>query len=308
MNASAFNRAKKTAVVLSVAAMIAAISLGALRHSRHRALDDSPPPAFELELPVIPSQPVFFEESNFRQALEKAACVKPRSDIRAIIVPQHLLASSLIAEQIKRASGNKIDTVVIVGPNHFNVGPERIAAARACWQTALGETCSDSDLTRRFLSDLELLNDAGVFKNEHSVGAVAPFVKEYFPAATILPVAFNSYATLEDAERVSAWMAKNLPEERGLIIYSIDFSHYLPKKEADKKDIETKDLIERGAVSRIMTLGNDYLDSPASLATALLYADKKDLKTNILSIMNSDDFSIERTDETTSYFTIIFTK
>ena len=75
---------------------------------------------------------------------------------------------------------------------------------------------------------------------------------------------------------------------------------------ADKMDIITKELIEQRDINKILELSNDNIDSPASLATALLYAEKLDLSTNILQQGNSFDFLNIKVDETTSYFSIVF--
>jgi len=258
------------------------------------------------DLPRIALQPLFFERDNFERAIVTAETVDQRDDIRAIVVPQHLLASELIAEQIKRASGNDVTQVVIIGPNHFNSGVGTIATANAVWQTPFGDVRSDADLVNRFMADFDLPDQPDIFLNEHAVGAVVPFVAHYLPDARILPVVFNSYATERDAQRVSAWLAGHL-SYHSLVIYSIDFSHYLTRERADMNDRETRAFIEQNDLARIMTLGNDHLDSPASLVSALTYAERMELKTNILSVTNSDDYSIERTPETTSYFSIMFT-
>jgi len=254
---------------------------------------------------MIVSQPMFFEHDNFQRALAQATALTPQDDLQAVVVPQHLLASSLIAQQLKRASGRPVHTAVIIGPNHFNAGVDRVASARAVWQTPMGDVRTHDTLVAQFISELGLVDDAQVFREEHAVGAVVPFVKYYFPDAAILPIAFSSYATREDVERVSDWLTQHLPEE-SLVVYSIDFSHYLTREEADLKDRETRHYIEQRDVARIMTLGNDHLDSPASLSLAFQYADKRGLSTDILAVKNSDDFSETRTKETTSYFVIVF--
>lgn len=256
---------------------------------------------------IVPLQPMFFESDNFYRAVATAAVVKPRNDVYGSIVPQHLLASSLIAEQIRRASGRSVGVVVIIGPNHFNIGTDIIASAQARWQTPLGDVQTDTSLTNKFISDLDLLDDPGVFIKEHSIGVVVPFIKYYLPKSQILPIIFNSYATIEDAERVANWLVDNLPHD-SLVIYSIDFSHYLVREAADANDVETRQLIEQGEVQKIMKLGNDHVDSPASLATALLFGQKKGLALDIVAVKNSDDFSNERTIETTSYFIATFIK
>ncbi len=294
-------------LVIICAIILSAAGLAhAFRSSMSDQVSRSPQQTATIDLPRIALQPMFFERDNFQRAITKAETVEPKNDIRAIVVPQHLLASELVAQQLKRASGRSIRHVVLIGPNHFNSGVGAIATAHAAWQTPLGDVRSDADLTKACISDLDLLDQPEIFTNEHAVGAIVPFIKYYLPEAQILPIVFNSYAMESDVERVGAWLSDHLPDD-GLIIYSIDFSHYLTRENADTKDAETREYIERGDLGRIMTLGNDHLDSPASLATALWYAKAKNLNTTILSVTNSDDYAVERTPETTSYFSIVFT-
>lgn len=257
-------------------------------------------------LPTITSKGTFFEIDNFQKAVAKAEQAEERSDIKAIVVPQHLLASELIASQLKRAIGSNIENVIIIGPNHFETGVEEIASTRAIWQTYFGPIGSDSPLTNRFITELDVVDQTSVFENEHAIGAIVPFVKYYIPDAKILPIALSANSTELEVSKVSNWLSENVSDNT-LIIYSIDFSHYLTREQADIKDAETKELIEDGNVGAIMTLGNDHIDSPASIAVALQYAEAKNLETKILSTYNSDDFSVNRTPETTSYFEIIFT-
>ena len=96
-----------------------------------------------------------------------------------------------------------------------------------------------------------------------------------------MPIVFSSYADIQDAERVSSWLSKKLPGN-SLIIISIDFSHYLTEEEADKNDRITEDLILNSDIEKIVRLNNDYVDSPASLAAALLFAKNKKLKLEIM--------------------------
>lgn len=258
------------------------------------------------QVPQIGDHPMFFEKRNFFSAIDSAEHTQPRDDIRAVIVPQHLHASTLIARQLKRASGREVSTVVIVGPNHYNDGADIVASTAAEWMTPEGVLSSNTLLTSNFIRDMGGLGDAEVFQDEHAVGAVAPFVKHYYPDATLLPIAFNSYARLDDVRRVSEWLVKHLPED-SLIVYSIDFSHYLTRQDADMFDEETATYLRNQHVEKIMTLGNSYLDSPASLATAIQMQQAYAWNQQILSITNSDDYAVVRTPETTSYFEVIYT-
>jgi len=260
----------------------------------------------DLNLPIISFNEMFYEEKNFFKAIKLADKIKPQNNIQAIIVPHHLLASEYTAQLIKKSSGKEIKTVVIIGPNHNNIGINKIATVKAKWQTAYGYLKTNNDLVDKLSKHLKTNNDLEVFQNEHSIGAITPFVKYYLKEAEILPIALNSYNNLKDVEEISNWLYENL-NKNSLIIFSLDFSHYLPKQEADRHDEITRDLIKKRNVKKIIKLSNTKnVDSPASLAISMFLANKKDLKTKIIFHGNSFDFLNIKPIETTSYFGIIF--
>jgi len=259
-----------------------------------------------FDLPLIGQNDNFFDREQFLQAARMAEDITPRADIRAVIVPHHLVGSEIIAALIKMSSGRPIDTVVVIGPNHNNIGREPMASALANWQTQAGELAAAAQLSEQFLADHRLQANQSSLENEHSIGAIAPFIKHYLPQARILPIVLSSYAGRAEAEKLSDWL-KNNYDEKILIIFSFDFSHYLTKEDADLKDEETENLIENLLIDKAYALNNDYVDSPAGLATALLLAQKSSYKVSIVRHGNSFDYATKKPSATTSYFGIIFT-
>lgn len=259
----------------------------------------------ESGFPVIAMKPSFYDKETLFESVDRAEEVVSRSDVPAIITPHHFVASDLMAEIIKSSSGRNIRTVAIVGPNHFNVGNDSISSAKVSWQTPYGEIAADGRLVDRLLADFRMTENPDVFENEHSVGAIVPFVRYYFPHAKIVPIVLSSYAGRREASAISQWLARNIGDD-GLVIFSIDFSHYLTKEAADEKDAITRQLILDGDVEKIVRLGNDNVDCPPALAASLLYAKEKQLITEIVRNSNSFDFSREKPSRTTSYFTIRF--
>jgi len=257
--------------------------------------------------PEISMKDSFYDEKIFFSAVDSAKEIKGRKDVLSIISPHHFVAAELIAEIIKSASGRNIKNVFIVGPNHFNVGADVVSSAKVNWQTPNGLVSTNGDLAETFFTDFDLLGNANIFDNEHSVGAIVPFVKKYFPKARVLPIVFSSYAGQKESTKVSQWLSKNVKED-DLVIFSIDFSHYLTKEEADRKDIETKEIIIENDLERIFVLDNDYVDCPPALAASILYAQNKGLSTEIVDNKNSFDYAEEKSSSTTSYFTVRFIK
>ena len=284
--------------------LIIAILVPVLFVCLFRPPDGSPLPLNNW--PEIGMNEMFYEAGNFNSAIEKANKTDVAGDIKAIIVPHHLLASEYIAGLIKEGSKEEISHVIIIGPNHENVGQTVIASALARWKTAFGDVESNEDLVLRLLSTYEEISNPEAFYFEHSVGAIVPFIKHYLPSADIVPIIINSYAEHKDAEKLAGWLNENITEDT-LIVVSTDFSHYLNKTQAEKNDGITKDLINSRDTKAIATLNNDYIDSPVSLATILLLAEKRNWETGIIFHGNSFDFNLKKPSETTSYFGVVFT-
>jgi hypothetical protein len=294
----------KAKAILSVA--ILSIAASAVVFFVSGGVKDGKPEAF---LPsgyrTIGEKPMFFDQGNFNDAVASAESIKPENDIRAIIVPHHLVPSRFLAGMFKRASGRQIDTVMIIGPNHFNVGAETMTTALAEWETPYGKVKSDAVAVGKLAHSLGLGYNGEAFENEHSVGAMLPFIKYYLPRAGIVPVILSSYAGEKEAHKLSDWLKDNI-DGNTLVVYSIDFSHYLAKDRADENDLVTESLMRDGEVGKILRLGNDFVDSPATLAASLLSAKDKNLRLEIVYRGNSFDFLADKPSLTTSYFGIAF--
>jgi AmmeMemoRadiSam system protein B len=258
------------------------------------------------KLPVIISQPMFYDKNNFVTALNFAQDIPVMKNIQAIIVPHHLLAANFIAAMLKQAGGRQIRTVVVIGPNHRNVSNRAFSSVLAGWETTQGNLEPSAGLIQKFLLDFNLDSDINAFAEEHSIGAIAPFVKYYFPQAKLVPIILSSYAKKKDIEKISNWLKKNLPPE-SLIVISTDFSHYLSKEQAEKNDVMTRRLILQPDIARILKLTNDNIDSPASLALVSFFAAINKLQPEIVYHGNSFDFLSVKPVSTTSYFGVKYT-
>jgi len=259
----------------------------------------------ETEKYLIPLHDTFFNPEYFYEAVHQVKDNQEAKDIKAIVVPHHLVAAKIIATTLSQVKMDKIETIVIIGPNHEDKNATTITSAQIVWQTPLGQVQTKTNLVNAFLSDLNLHNYPAGFLEEHSVGAIVPFLKYYYPDAQILPILFNSTANLSDAQDVANWLHNNLSDNT-LVVFSLDFSHYLTEREADNKDKITKNFILSRDIDSIIRLNSDYVDSPATLATALIYADYQNLKTEIQEEKNSNDFLEQPASKTTSYFSILF--
>jgi AmmeMemoRadiSam system protein B len=254
-------------------------------------------------IPTIGLYKTFYERDNFQKAIKTAEEAPLQRGIKGVFVTHHLLASEITAQQLKRAQSNRITKIFIIGPNHNEIGNNFVATTNASWITPLGTMRAEISMVNKLVSEMGTSNNVSVFNEEHAFGAIVPFAKYYFPNATIIPIAYSLHTPQYRVDKIGEWLANN-SDEKTLVVFSVDFSHYLPRNEADKMDSITRDLIEKRDIKTIMLLNNNYVDSPASLSTALIYANRKNLSVNILGINNSDDFSAIPNLQTTSYFAI----
>lgn len=271
--------------------------------SIHKNIDASAVLGESVSGDIIQSQSAFYDPYNFNQSV--AGLSSESKPYQSFVITHHLLASEYIAKMFSAVAQRDINKIIIVGPNHENIGTKSLATTKASWQTAFGNVETSSSLLDNFISSFNTNSDSSIFANEHSVGVIVPYVKYYFPQATILPIAISSYVQPEEILSLSKWLSTNV-DNQTLVVFSIDFSHYLNKNQADSNDLYTEQLILNRDIGKIWTLNNDYVDSPGVLATALSLANINNLTTEIVAHGNSTDFLVEKESSTTSYFIIGF--
>ncbi|MGI6144747.1 MAG: AmmeMemoRadiSam system protein B [Clostridia bacterium] len=254
------------------------------------------------------------EPSNLEEGVitgERVVPEKPRElegTILAGVVPHHLVAGSLIVEVLAALQPQEPELLIIVGPNHNNLGG-RIITGFADWQTPEGLVETEEEIVRILLEKKIAVQDEQVLCNEHSIGSLLPLIKHYLPQAKVVPLIFHHDVTLEEVDKLLAVLAPLLAEDNSVLLASVDFSHYLTRKEAEEKDSFTLKVMNNFDYPTLFHLGNDYLDSPAALATVFRYGQRKGIhEFQLLANTNSGVILQNDYIETTSYFTVLFIK
>jgi AmmeMemoRadiSam system protein B len=225
--------------------------------------------------------------------------------IYGAVVPHHLLAHGLIAQVMQKLQAAPPSVVVVVGPNHWNKG-ERMLTSSWDWQTPFGTVEADQEAIAKLLAQSPVKKDDAVFSAEHSIGNLMPFIKYYLPQAKVVPLILHYDVTKKEAG-VLADLLTELIGERGVILASVDFSHYLERRQAEEKDRETMEALKAWDYGQLFKMGNDHLDSPASLATLLLAMERLGLEEfDLVDNTNSGVLLGNDLIETTSYFTLVF--
>jgi AmmeMemoRadiSam system protein B len=222
------------------------------------------------------------------------------------IIPHHLLASHLIADFFSRLSIQDPKKIILLGPNHNEKGNSKVLTSMSDWKTDFGNLRINKESAQKIV-ELDLVGiDEEVLLEEHSISGIVPFIKESLPEASFLPLILSVHMSQKEIE----FLARNLSDiidKETVVVVAVDFSHGLKIEDAYKNDLETLKFIGDFSFPRLLSLGNDYLDSPSSVV--LLLAMMKNLdKTNyeVFSHTSSAELMGNNFAETTSYFSIAF--
>jgi len=246
-----------------------------------------------VERPVVPEfsdapKPAAVSEKTAQSARLSAEIV------RGGIVPHHLMVKDQLSSYFKDLPRTDYETVVIIGPNHFNRGG-KMATSDVDWPTAAGDLEADKGSIAK--TGLDIQNEAMV--KEHSIGNLASFIKEAIPKAKLLPIMLRADTSPDEVEELVGRLIEATAGKRILVLASVDFSHYQPVAAADFHDEASRAAIENLDFARIYKL---EIDSPPSIYALLKYlsvigAGKSQLKFST----NSGRLAPATADNTTSH-------
>lgn len=254
-------------------------------------------------LPVYRS--FFSGKDTYEKFYQRAGSVHSiPQKVAGAIVPHHLLVGSAFARFFAAMRSQQPSTVVIIGPNHFEVGKGSIVTADGRYDTPYGQAHIDEELSQSLLQSPLLALDRAPFVREHSISAEVAFIKKTWPHATIVPIILKSDVTQEQATELGKLLATKLTND-ALVLASVDFSHYLPELAADFHDQTSEAAITTFDLGRVMKL---EIDSPASIVSLLTYLRERGAEkivyrehTNSASFTGHPEFP-----ETTSHFFLAF--
>ncbi len=141
-----------------------------------------------------------------------------------------------LAEAPGRALGGRPVTVVLVGPSHRAAFDGVALHARGAWETPLGRTPIDEEVSQALLdADPVVFDDPDVHRDEHSLEMQMPFLQRVLPGLRIVPVLMGSQSR-EEVEALAAALAKAVAGRPALLVASSDLSHYQPADVAIRVD------------------------------------------------------------------------
>ncbi|MEK7084593.1 MAG: AmmeMemoRadiSam system protein B, partial [Patescibacteria group bacterium] len=207
--------------------------------------------------PIIKTNADFFLEDIFFFGDRTADALREDGRIIAALVPHHLIAGTELATIFKLLQSKEYTRVFLIGPNHYDAGQANILTATLHVETPFGR-----ETMNRWIPYPEIAPE--LLAHEHSIMGMMPYVSYYLNADTqpfILKAKTSPQEIGALAESIAAVM-----DEKTILIFSIDFSHYLPKDVAEKNDRVTAQALLAMDEDLVYDMSNDYVDSPPSLA------------------------------------------
>lgn len=264
------------------------------------------PPKASAAAPAESQPNAFFDAAQFSKGLRQAQVLPPPPSDRPLIgglVPHHILVGYLFSTFFLDLQRHPPKTVILVGPNHPNHG-QRIITGRRGWSTDFGVVQADQALVNRLVQAGLAVVDDDTLANEHSIGAIIPYLKYHVPNARVVPLILHRDVSIQEVGRLADELAPLLGDER-VLVASMDFSHYLTRPEAEARDVETWAAFQAGDLPALWRMGPEHLDSPPSVGLLMLTMQRVAAgepevagHTNSGVIIGSDQI------ETTSYFTL----
>lgn len=222
------------------------------------------------------------------------------------IIPHDFLPSHILADFFNRLAYQEPQTIILIGPNHYEKGDFKVLSSWYGWDTPFGVVKSNQEIVRKLVNHRLASTDEEVLSNEHSVAGLMSFIKYFLPETDVVPVIVSATTTQKEVEILANNLAEIVNEKR-VVLASVDFSHYLKMEEAQKNDLKTLEIIKNFEYPKLFSLGNDYLDSPASVATLLVIMQKiGKTQLEVLYHTNSGELLRDPFVQTTSYFSIAF--
>ncbi|MDP2631183.1 MAG: AmmeMemoRadiSam system protein B [Candidatus Uhrbacteria bacterium] len=171
-------------------------------------------------------------------------------DVQAVesssgIVAHHMLIADKVAEVFMALGSEDVDTVVMLSPNHFDLGVTSAQTTLGAWGTPYGILEVDADAVQDLVESVEVLEIAdSTFDYEHGISALTPFVVRSFPNAKIVPIALHESLSDAQAQEIAQSIVDVLDD--AVVIASIDMSHMLPDVTAEFHDAVTLRQIDAG--------------------------------------------------------------
>ncbi len=289
---------RKTLLIKILSAVFFAIIVGtiSLLYWHGKSLD-------ELTVSVPYGSPALWE-----RILDESGEINVPKSTRAVILPHHLITATELTKVYRGiAKQFQPKLIVLVGPNHFEEGEANIQTCNCTYSTIKGELKTNTRMLKKTIKSDSIAINNEPFGKEHSIYGHAPFIKNFFPKAEIIPFIVKWKSSDKEVDQLATLIKSFDNKDDILLIASVDFSHYIPHLAADFHDESSIVAIQNFTQNAIKSI---EVDSPASLRLITRFVEQQNLmKATLLRHTNSQDFFREqKLEQTTSHLFIAFSE
>ncbi|MFA6024008.1 MAG: hypothetical protein WC777_02215 [Candidatus Gracilibacteria bacterium] len=201
------------------------------------------------------------EKSSFQESFSSCTV----SDI--ILLPHHALVEDWILALYASVDRASFDKIIVLSPNHFSTGPEAIARPS---------------------------------EQEHGYSLHEKWSTDMFPGVEVEGWMLKTPGSPEALEAFAQELSRAIDEDNALLVFSIDFSHYLPGEIALLHDLRSADIVESRSIEEAASL---EIDSPATAELLLRVLEEQELSLEVLKNTNpSLDIGHDSFENTTHLF------
>ncbi|MBD3300000.1 MAG: AmmeMemoRadiSam system protein B [Candidatus Moranbacteria bacterium] len=254
-----------------------------------------------------------FDKFHFAQHLNKDLYPEMKNEgeskeegVLGGIISHHFITSNQMRDFFLKLKENRYETIVIIGPNHFQSGNRPILVSELPYKTPWGISYPNQDLISKLKKNQAVFSDDKAFTHEHSIASPMGFINYYQPQAEVVPIILKKSVDIQSLDKLVQSLDRHLSKNT-LVIASVDFSHHLNETAALFHDELSLGVINDFDYNRIFNL---EIDSPPSIYVLLKYLELRDSKKMIIEAkLNSADLLNQKTmEDVTSYLFAYFKK
>jgi len=199
-----------------------------------------------------PADPKILRET-IEGFLTKANPPKTEGEIFGLVAPHagYQFSGQVAAYGFKELMGKEIDTVILIGPNHYEAFDGISIFPRGAYKTPLGNIEIDSDLAAKITNKSErIFFHKAAHSREHCLEVELPFLEVVLGRFKIVPIIFGSSGG-ENYRILARAISESIGNKKVLLVASSDLSHYPPYEYARKADGQTIKAILSGDVGKL---------------------------------------------------------
>lgn len=217
---------------------------------------------------------------------------------RILIVPHQNAVNELRMSLFQSSfRENKfIKRIILIGPDHFSSSKKSIRYIDKDWNIPDSKVYFD-DNSEISIFLKENYENNKMLAHDHAIYNLLDPINKNLPNAKIIPILIGEKVQFDELDNLISHLGSNCGYDC-IIIFSVDFSHYLPYSIADIHDIYSiKTLFSKNSDDA----KNLEVDSPQSLYVAMEVAKRWNLNFNLFANTNSSKIMDSPLSESTSH-------